>query len=166
MNETSENTPTAKYLSFFLAAEEYGIDILQVQEIKSWTKVTILPNTPQYLCGVINLRGDIVPIIDLRLRFQLKYKEYTATTVIIVVKILSNNNKERIMGIIVDAVSDVHTIIEDEIKPTPDFGNKINTEFIKGLVTINDKIIIILDINHLLNSDELTTITDLADNTN
>jgi purine-binding chemotaxis protein CheW len=151
----SETAITDKYLTFLLASEEYAVDILRVQEIKGWNKATVIPNTPGYICGVINLRGIIVPIIDLRLRFKLERLEYGPMTVVVVVKVLSSGNRERIMGIVVDAVSDVYDITGDDIKSPPDFGSAISIEFIKGLVTVDDKMVIVLDIDRLLNSEEL-----------
>ncbi|HEC85039.1 MAG: chemotaxis protein CheW [Candidatus Parabeggiatoa sp. nov. 2] len=161
------NTDTAnianKYLTFVLATEEYAVDILRVQEIKGWSKVTMIPSTPDYICGVINLRGTIVPIIDLRVRFSLEQKEYGAMTVVVVVKVMSNNGKERIMGIVVDAVSDVYDVAENEIKPPPDFGSVISTEFVRGLATVDDKMVIVLDIDRLLNSNELAIVDILSE---
>jgi purine-binding chemotaxis protein CheW len=151
-----------KYLTFFLAKEEYAIDILRVQEIKGWSKVTKIPNTPEYIRGVINLRGIIVPIIDLRLRFNLECQKEGAMTVIIVVKVLSSSAKERIMGIVVDAVSDVYDVAENEIKPPPDFGRVISTEFVRGLATVDEKMVIVLDIDRLLNSNELAIVESIA----
>ncbi|OQW94142.1 MAG: hypothetical protein BWK79_07345 [Beggiatoa sp. IS2] len=152
---------TNKYLTFVLATEEYAIDILRVQEIKGWCKVTPIPNTPTYICGVINLRGAIVPIIDLRLRFHLERLEYGPMTVVVVVKVLSGT-RERIMGIVVDAVSDVYDVSENEIKPPPDFGSIISIEFVKGLATVDDKMVIVLDIDRLLNSNELAIVEQLV----
>jgi purine-binding chemotaxis protein CheW len=152
-----------KYLTFVLATEEYAVDILRVQEIKGWSKVTMIPNTPNYICGVINLRGTIVPIIDLRERFQLEHQEYGPMTVVVVVKVVSANNKERIMGIVVDAVSDVYDVAETEIKPPPDFGSVISTEFVRGLATVDDKMVIVLDIDRLLNSNELAIVDKISD---
>lgn len=150
----TENNLINKYLTFVLATEEYAVDILRVQEIKGWSKVTPIPNTPSYIRGVINLRGTIVPIVDLRLRFGLECLEYGQMTVVVVVKVMSGS-RERIMGIVVDAVSDVYDVPESEIKPPPDFGSVISMEFIKGLATVNEKMVIILDIDRLLNSGEL-----------
>ncbi|MCV6638506.1 chemotaxis protein CheW [Candidatus Albibeggiatoa sp. nov. NOAA] len=148
-----------KYLTFVLATEEYAVDILRVQEIKGWAKVTPIPNTPDYICGVINLRGTIVPIIDLRLRFGLEKLEYGAMTVVVVVRVVNPvTGKDRIMGIVVDAVSDVYDVPESEIKPPPDFGSVISIEFIKGLATVDDKMVIILEIDKLLNSKELAVL--------
>jgi len=143
-------TDTDQYLTFILAGEEYGVDILRVQEIKGWDSVTPIPNTPDYIKGVINLRGTIVPIIDLRHRFSLDEIPYGATTVVIVLKVESENGN-RTMGIVVDAVSDVYNVSEDEMKPPPDFGT-ISIDYAKGLATLEEKMVIVLEIDKLLNS--------------
>lgn len=151
-DETSEiNSGANQYLTFILAGEEYGVDILRVQEIKGWNKVTPIPNTPEYIQGVINLRGTIVPIIDLRCRFGLENISYGPTTVVIVLKVVGGNGN-RIMGIVVDAVSDVYNVSLDEMKQPPDFGKVVSVDFIKGLAAVSEKMVIILDIDHLLNS--------------
>lgn len=162
INTSAIQISANKYLTFVLATEEYAIDILRVQEIKGWSKVTVIPNTPKYICGVINLRGTIVPIVDLRLRFGLERLDYGQMTVVVVVKVMSKNNRERIMGIVVDAVSDVYDVTESEIKPPPDFGSVISIEFIKGLATVTEKMVIVLDIDRLLNSDELAIVEQVA----
>ncbi len=141
---------SSQYLTFLLGGEEYGVDILRVQEIKGWDNVTQIPNTPDYIKGVINLRGAIVPIIDLRQRFNLENTQYGPTTVVIVLKV-RNNEKERTVGIVVDAVSDVYNIAGDDMKPPPDFGD-IDVEFVNGLATIDDKMVITLNIDELLNT--------------
>ena len=144
-----------QYLTFILDGEEYGVDILRVQEIKGWDRVTPIPNTPEFIRGVLNLRGTIVPIIDLRLRFNLQHLAYGPTTVVIMLKVLNADNKSRIMGIVVDGVSDVYNMPEDDIKASPDFGAAVDTAFIRGLATVNEKMVIVLDIDHMLNSREL-----------
>lgn len=141
-------------LTFILADEEYGVDILRVQEIKGWDSVTPIPNTPDYIRGVINLRGTIVPIIDLRIRFGLESIPYGPTTVVIVLKVVNEANT-RTMGIVVDGVSDVYNIGEEAMKPPPDFGSVISIDFVRGLATVGENMVIVLDIDHLLNSDEL-----------
>lgn len=146
-------TDTDQYLTFILAGEEYGVDILRVQEIKGWDNVTPIPNTPDYIKGVINLRGTIVPIIDLRSRFSLDAIPYGATTVVIVLKVSSKNGK-RTMGIVVDAVSDVYNVAVEEMKSPPDFGT-ISIDYVKGLATVDEKMVIILEIDKLLNNGEL-----------
>ena len=143
-----------QYLTFMLAGEEYGVDILRVQEIKGWDKATPIPNTPDYVRGVMNLRGTIVPIIDLRMRFTMDRIDYGPTTVVIVLRVESEG-RDRIMGIVVDAVSDVYAVPTEELRPSPDFGGNVNVEFVRGLATVDEKMVIILNIDKLLNSDEL-----------
>lgn len=146
-----------QYLTFLLAGEEYGVDILRVQEIKGWDNVTPIPNTPDYIKGVINLRGTIVPIVDLRERFTLDTIPYGPTTVVIVLKVNSDAGS-RIMGIVVDAVSEVYNIKAEDLKAAPDFGQAISTDFVLGLATVDEKMVIVLDIDHLLNSSVLNSI--------
>lgn len=150
-------------LTFILAGEEYGVDILRVQEIKGWDSVTPIPNTPEHIRGVINLRGTIVPIIDLRLRFGLPTIPYGTTTVVIVLKV-NNSDKSRIMGIVVDGVSDVYNIENDAMKAPPDFGSVISIDFVKGLATVDEKMVIVLNIDHLLNSDDMELVDKAAGN--
>jgi purine-binding chemotaxis protein CheW len=151
----------AQYLTFLLAGEEYGVDILRVQEIKGWDTVTVLPDTPAYVKGVINLRGTIVPIIDLRERFHLEHLPYGPTTVVIVLKVVSDD-RQRIMGMVVDAVSDVYSVAGEQLKPPPDFGGAISTKYLTGLATVDDKMIIVLDIDQLLNAGELAVVDMIA----
>lgn len=153
------NSDEDQLLTFILASEEYGVDILRVQEIKGWDSVTPIPNTPAYIRGVINLRGTIVPIIDLRMRFGLESVPYGPTTVVIVLKVMSENTS-RTMGIVVDGVSDVYNVAEDAIKPPPDFGSVISIDYVRGLATVGENMVIVLDIDHLLNSDELAKVQE------
>jgi purine-binding chemotaxis protein CheW len=148
------NSSDEQYLTFELSGEIYAIDILRIQEIKGWNKVTSVPNSPYYLQGVINLRGLIVPIVDLRKRFAMDVVPYTQTTVVIVMKVYSDT-QDRTMGIIVDAVSDVHNIKKESIKPAPVMHGAINNDFIQGLAKVDNKMIIVVDIDALLNSKEL-----------
>lgn len=150
-----------QFLTFILADEEYGVDILRVQEIRGWDTVTQIPNTPDYMKGVINLRGTIVPIVDLRARFNLETVEYSAITVVIVLKVVSND-KERVVGIVVDAVSDTYSIPQGEIKDAPEFGGAVSIDYVKGLATVDEKMLILLDIDHLLDSGELESISRQA----
>lgn len=143
-----------QYLTFILNGEEYGVDILRVQEIKGWDSATPIPNTPDYVRGVINLRGTIVPIIDLRARFGLERVPYGPTTVVIVLKVM-HGKASRIMGIVVDAVSEVYNVAQHDLKPSPEFGGEVRVDFVKGLATVDKKMVIILNIDHLLNSDDL-----------
>jgi len=150
-----------QYLTFILADEEYGVDILRVQEIKGWDSVTPIPNTPVFIKGVINLRGTIVPIIDLRQRFGLEQTVYGKLTVVIVLKVVSETG-ERVMGIIVDAVSDVYNVTDEEMKPPPDFGSIVSIDYVKGLATVGEKMVIVLDIDHLLTSSVYESIDNEA----
>lgn len=151
---TSSPGQAGQYLTFILADEEYGVDILRVQEIKGWDEVTPIPNTPVYVKGVINLRGAIIPIIDLRSRFNLPQLAYGPTTVMIILKVKSEG-RERTMGVVVDAVSEVYNIDNGELQPAPEFGGVINIEYISGLASVEEKMIIVLDIDHLLNAREM-----------
>ena len=153
-----DGNETEQFLTFMLAGEEYGVDILRVQEIKGWDEATPIPNTPEYIRGVINLRGTIVPIIDLRIRFNMEKLEYGPMTVVIVLRV-QNEDTTRIMGIVVDGVSDVYNVPDEEIKASPDFGNSIETEFVKGLTSVSEKMVILLDIDKLLGSSSLSVET-------
>ncbi|AQA18116.1 chemotaxis protein CheW [Halioglobus japonicus] len=141
-----------QYLTFILANEEYGVEILRVQEIRGWSKVTPLPNSPEYLKGVINLRGTIVPIIDLRERFSLEPLEYGSTTVVIVVRV-ENGEEDRVMGLVVDAVSEVYTLGDSQCQLPPEFGSRLEDKFVKSLASVEDKMIIVLDVDAFLNVD-------------
>lgn len=137
-----------QYLTFVLAGEEYAIDILKVQEIRGFESTTQIPNTPEYLLGVINLRGSVVPIVDMRVRFNLNTQD-SANPVIILVKHISNGN-ERVVGIVVDAVSDVYSIASGDVSKTPDLASNVVKQFVTGLATIEEKMIIMLDIDALI----------------
>lgn len=141
---------TDQYLTFMLSDEEYGVDILRVQEIRGWDGATAIPNAPDYVLGVVNLRGVVVPIFDLRKRFNLDNAEFTPETVTVVVKV-AHEKGERTIGMVVDAVSDVYNITAENINAAPDVGGSVNMEFIKGLATINNEMIILLDIDELIN---------------
>lgn len=142
---------TSQFLTFKLGTEEYGVDILKVQEIRSWEPVTTIPNTPDYVLGVVNLRGTVVPVMDLRRRFQLEDTEFHTTTVVIVVKI-EHEGRFRTVGMVADAVSEVYNVVEEDVSETPDIGGAINVEFMKGLTTIDEKMIILLEIDALVNT--------------
>lgn len=151
-----------QYLTFSLADEEYGVDILRVQEIKGWTPVTHIPNAPAFLKGVLNLRGTIVPIVDLRMRFNLPAVDYTPTTVVIVLSLFSNG-RERTFGIVVDAVSDVLNIAAADIHAKPDFGTAVDADFISGLATIEQTMVMLLDIDRLLRPDEIAAMSAVGE---
>ena len=143
-----------QYLTFLLADEEYGVDIHKIQEVRGWEAVTPIPQAPGYIKGVINLRGDIVPVIDLRERFGQEMIPYGPRTVVIVIKVPGGGNTHT-MGIVVDAVSDVHNVGADELKPPPDFCSVIHAEFVKGIATVRGGMLILLDSDRLLRGDEL-----------
>lgn len=134
-----------QFLTFSLGEELYGVDILRVQEIKGYTAVTKIPNTPPHIKGVLNLRGTIVPIVELRTKFGMPTIDYTTFTVIIVVVV-----QDKVMGLVVDAVSDVLDIEKKDIQSAPDFGNKIDVTFLNGIGKSGDKLISLLDIDRLL----------------
>ncbi len=146
-----------QFLTFILANEEYGVEILRVQEIRGWSKVTPIPNSPAYLKGVINLRGAIVPIIDLRERFGMDSLDYGTTTVVIVLRV-EHGEQERVMGLVVDAVSEVYTLSEGQCQVPPDMGSEVEEKFVKALASVEEKMIILLDIDTFLNSEVSRTL--------
>ena len=154
MSEVMTTTKHAgKYLTFTLADEEYGLEILNVREIMGMLDVTSVPNTPYYIKGVVNIRGKVIPIIDLRLKFNMPEAEYTEQTCIIVVCV---GNVE--IGIIVDCVSEVLDIAEEDIEDTPEFGVDVDTDIILGMGKAGGRVTILLDINKVLRGDELSNI--------
>ncbi len=154
-----------EYLTFLLQGEEYGVDILCVQEIRVWSSVTELPSKPSYMKGVINLRGVIIPIIDLRVRFGKEPLDYTEQTVTIILR-QQSSERTMVVGIVVDAVSEVYKFDSKSIRNAPAFGNNIDSCFLKGLASIEEKLIILLDSNVLLNEDDLYCIDKSQVNTN
>ena len=142
---------SAQFLTFVCAGEEYGVDILCVQEIKGWDGVTRVPYTPPYLLGVMNLRGVIVPVVDLRTRFGVAQRAPDSSTVVIVVRV-NTAHGEKTAGIVVDAVSEVYSIAPDDIKPTPDLGSSTDGACVKGLTNVDGKMVMLLDIDQLVAS--------------
>jgi purine-binding chemotaxis protein CheW len=161
--ETEENEETeekkvenlVQFLSFTLGDEEYGVDILRVQEIRSWEPVSRIPNVPSYEKGVVNLRGAIVPIVDLRERFGLSHLEYSPLTVVVVLQMQTERDQPRVMGVVVDSVSDVIDVDKKTIQSAPNFGTKVSTEFINGLASVNQRMVMLLDVEKLLKLDGL-----------
>jgi purine-binding chemotaxis protein CheW len=146
-----------KYLTFALADEEYGIGILKVKEIIGMMGITPVPQTPTYVKGVINLRGKVIPVVDLRSKFDMETIDYTDRTCIIVVEI--EGKEERIqIGIVVDTVSEVLNVREDDVEDTPTFGTRVSTEFILGMAKIEGSVKILLDIDAVLSAKELSQI--------
>ncbi|MBF0233342.1 MAG: purine-binding chemotaxis protein CheW [Desulfamplus sp.] len=144
-----------KYLTFSLAGEEYGIGILQVKEIIGMMPITSVPRTPDFVKGVINLRGKVIPVIDLRLRFSIAESQYTERTCIIVVEITTDYG-EMVIGIVVDAVSEVLTIKEEHIEAPPSFGINLDSEYILGMAKLEGGVKILLDIDKVLSSKEIS----------
>lgn len=142
-------TATSQFLTFLLGAEQYGVEILKVQEIRGYSAVTPIPNTPGHIKGVINLRGTVVPVVDLRAKFSMETTEYNKFTVIIVLTV-----GEKVMGLVVDAVSDVLDIPAAEMRQAPDLGARVDTRFISGMATIGERMTVLLDIDRLLSEDE------------
>ncbi len=146
-----------KYLTFSLAEEEYGIGILKIKEIIGMMPITSVPKTPEFVKGVINLRGKVIPVIDLRLRFGMEELAYTERTCIIVVEI-DGQTGTILIGIVVDAVSEVLNIKKENIEETPTFGAKLNTQYILGMAKMEGGVKILLDIDQVLNSEELSAL--------
>lgn len=157
INKTISVGTGGQFVTFTLENEEYGVEILKVQEIIGYLGTTKVPNVPSFVKGVINLRGSVVPIIDLRLKFNMAEKEYDKFTVIVILEV-----KGRVIGALVDAVSDVVSLSEDEIQPTPDFSSGIKVDFINGMGKKNGKLIILLDIDKVLSDGELELLDDAA----
>jgi purine-binding chemotaxis protein CheW len=139
---------SAQYLTFTLGGEEYAVDILRVQEIKGYSSVTTIPNAPAYVRGVMNLRGTVVPVFDMRLKFGMEPRAYDRFTVIVVV-----NVGERVVGLIVDSVSDVLDIPASSIEPTPDLGAGVDTRVLQGIARTNDRLVTLLDIDAVVELD-------------
>jgi purine-binding chemotaxis protein CheW len=151
-----------KYLTFTLAEEEYGIGILKVKEIIGIMAITTVPRTPDYMKGVINLRGKVIPVVDLRLKFGMEALGYTERTCIIVVEITGNNQKIQI-GILVDSVSEVLNIKAGDIEDTPNFGSHLDTEYILGMAKAGGRVKILLDIDKVLSNSEVATVASIAE---
>ncbi len=145
-----------EFLVFTLGDEEYGIDILKVQEIRGYDQVTRIANTPEFIKGVTNLRGVIVPIIDLRVKFAQQGVEYNENTVVIVL-----NLEHRVVGIVVDGVSDVLSLMQEQIRPAPEFAVTMSTEYLTGLGALGERMLILVDIEKLLSSEEMALVDTL-----
>ncbi len=150
--DVAEEDKGSQFLSFNVGGEEFAVNILSVQEIRGWDKPTFLPNSPVYIKGVLNLRGTIVPVMDLRNRFRFKTVDYLDTTVIIILKV-QNGEKERLMGCVVDGVSDVFNMEDSEISDVPDYGSGVDARFTAGVMTVDDHAVTLLELNNLLSLD-------------
>jgi len=156
------NNEAGQYLSFTLNNEGYGVDILRVQEIRGWESVRKLPNTPDYIKGVLDLRGVVVPIVDLRMRFAMGSAEYLPTTVIIILSVKLGDDEQHLVGAVVDSVSDVLDISAADLKPAPRIGVTINNRFLKGMVTIDGRMVVLLEVDRLFAEHEMNTIIGLS----
>lgn len=147
---------TKEYLTFTLGGEEYGMDILKVQEIRGYDAVTRIANTPEFIKGVINLRGVIVPIVDMRIKFNVGSVEYSEFTVVIIINVL-----DRVVGMVVDGVSDVVALAPEQVRPAPELSSSLDTRYLAGLATVDDRMLILVDIEQLMSSAEMQLV-DLA----
>ena len=167
MNEVMQVTPGSpkampgatvgrqEFLTFTLGREEYGIEILKVQEIRSYETVTTIANAPKFIKGVVNLRGTIVPIVDMRIKFNLGNAEYTEFTVVIIL-----NFAGRVVGMVVDSVSDVIALAAEQIRPAPDFSSTFDVRYITGLGTVDQRMLILVDIEKLMSSRDMALMDD------
>jgi purine-binding chemotaxis protein CheW len=146
-----------EYLSFTLGREEYGIDILKVQEIRSYEKPTTIANAPAFIKGVVNLRGIIVPIVDMRIKFNLDEAAYNELTVVIVLNVAG-----RVVGMVVDGVSDVVRLAAEQIRPAPDFSSSFDMKYITGLGTVDERMLILVDIEKLMCGSDMALIEQAA----
>ncbi|HGM5489969.1 TPA: chemotaxis protein CheW [Serratia fonticola] len=157
VSKLAGETVGQEFLIFTLGNEEYGIDILKVQEIRGYDQVTRIANTPAFIKGVTNLRGVIVPIIDLRVKFAQQDVSYDENTVVIVL-----NFGQRVVGIVVDGVSDVLSLTTDQIRPAPEFAVTLATEYLTGLGSLGERMLILVDIEKLLSSEEMSLVDNVA----
>src|SRR3954462_12169467 len=154
---THQDGPGSEFLAFTLGSEEYGIDILKVQEIRGYEAVTRIANAPEFIKGVINLRGIIIPVVDMRIKFDLGTPIYDQFTVVIILNIGG-----RVMGMVVDSVSDVTTLTPDQIKPSPEMGSAFNSDYLMGLGTVDERMLIRSDIDRLMAAGEMGRIDRMA----
>ena len=151
--ENATSGTSRELLTFTLGNEEYGIDILKVQEIRGYDAVTTIANAPEFIKGVVNLRGIIVPIVDMRIKFKLGDVTYDETTVVIILNVAN-----RVVGMVVDGVSDVITLQAEQIKPAPEFGASLDTQYLQGLGTVDERMLILVDIEKLMTSRDMELI--------
>jgi len=157
IDATALGDAAAQYLTFTLGREEYAVDILKVQEIRGYDAVTAIANAPSFIKGVINLRGVIVPIVDMRIKFHVGEATYDEFTVVIILNVLN-----RVVGIVVDGVSDVITLPPEQMKAAPEFGATLDTKYIKGLGTVDERMIILVDIEKLMSSRDMELMDEAA----
>lgn len=153
--KSAQETAAAEFLTFALGDEEYGVDILKVQEIRGYDAVTRIPDTPDFIKGVINLRGTIVPVVDMRVKFQLPRADYNAFTVMIVLNVAN-----RVVGMVVDGVSDVVALRPDQIRPAPEFGATVGAQFLTGIGTLDERMLILIDIEKMIGSADMALVDE------
>ena len=158
-----QGAASGQYLSFHLGEEDYAVDILRVQEIRGWESVRTLPDSQDYVKGVLDLRGKIVPIIDLRIRFGDKDPAYTATTVVIVMSVETESGETHQVGAVVDGVSDVLDIAETDLKPPPQIGGMVSRRYLDGMVSLPRGMVILLNLDRLFDERELDSLQGLAE---
>ncbi len=157
MQSNHESSSNSEYLAFMLGDEVYGIDILTVQEIRAYEPVTKIANTPDFIKGVINLRGVIVPIVDMRIKFHLDAVDYNQFTVVIILNVCG-----RVIGMVVDGVSDVVDLSPEQIHAAPEFGACLDTEYLRGMATVDERMIILVDIERLMSASDMSLIAKVA----
>ncbi len=155
--DSADDIAAREFLAFTLGKEEYGIHILKVQELRGYEEPTRIANAPDFIKGVVNLRGIIVPIVDMRIKFNLGTPTYDQFTVVIILNI-----NGRVVGMVVDSVSDVITLAADQIKPAPEMGTALNTDYLVGLGTVDQRMLILVDIDKLMSSAEMGLIESIA----
>jgi purine-binding chemotaxis protein CheW len=151
-NLAQQSQQRHQFLTFLLDEQEYGLELFKIQEICGYAPITPIPNLPPHVRGVMNLRGTVLPVIDLRMKFRLPTVEYNKFTVIVIAKV-----EEKTVGLLVDAVSDVLQVAQEEIRAAPDFGSAVDTEFIRGVFQTHDHLAVALNLEKLLTESELTT---------
>ncbi len=157
MQNNQEAGANSEFLAFSLGDEVYGIDILMVQEIRGYEPVTKIANTPDFIKGVINLRGVIVPVVDMRIKFRLDMVDYNQFTVVIILNVC-----ERVIGMVVDGVSDVIALAPEQIHAAPEFGSSLDTQYLRGMATIDEHMIILVDIERLMSASDMELIAKVA----
>jgi purine-binding chemotaxis protein CheW len=157
MHHEQQNQIDTEALAFTLGKEEYGIDILKVQEIRGYDSVTKIANAPDFIKGIVNLRGVIVPIVDMRIKFNLGVPTYDQFTVVIILNIL-----DRVVGMVVDSVSDVISLTPEQIKPAPGMGTALNTDYLIGLGTLDERMVILVDIDKLMSGADIGLFDSIA----
>ena len=155
--DSGSGSTISQYLTFTLGREEYAVDILKVQEIRGYDSVTAIANSPSFIKGVINLRGVIVPIVDMRIKFNVGELTYDQFTVVIILNVLN-----RVVGIVVDGVSDVITLLPEQMKASPEFGAALDTKYIMGLGTVDERMIILVDIEKLMSSRDMELMDEVT----